>query len=421
MRRVLLSFLLLAILIGSIAAANFRRSGEEVKIDWQLVKETPREVTTAPLTRGAIVQTVTAPGAVEAIEEAEIASQIIGRVIEVHVKDGDTTKKGDLLVKLDPTEAKSRVDSAAARAERLRSAIDQARRDLEKATRDETQSTKLAGRGVATATELADARTSKSKAELSLKMSTNELIESEAMRLTSQQELERTSILAPIDGVVSGLSVDVGEIVIAGTTNLKGSVLMTVSDLHKLRVRAEVDETDVPLVRQGQPVRVFLQADERNSVVGTVDRIAAKGSKKDKEDVVSFETLINIAPDQPILKPGMSSTVEIEVKRANDALSLPVQAVLHRRRKDLPERLVKTLSEKETLAPSEKAQEADLRYVKIVFVLEGNLVRMRAVETGLSDERRIEVLSGVSADEKVVIAPFRALDELKDGSPVIPK
>ncbi len=419
MRRVLIGFGLMTILVASLAVANIRRDPGAISVDWQLVKETPLEVLTEPPTRGAIVQTITAPGTVEAVDEAEIASQIIGRVIEVRIKDGDSVKKGDLLVKLDPTEANARVDSAAAKSARLRSAIESATRDYEKATRDEVQSSKLADRGVATRTELADSRTAKSKSELMLKMSTNELVESEAMRLTSQQELIRTAILAPIDGVVSGMSVDVGEIVIAGTTNLKGSVLMTVSDLKRLRVRAEVDETDVPLVRAGQPSKVFLQADERNPVAGKVDRVAPKGTKA--AETVSFETLVTVAEDQPVLRPGMSSTVEIEVKRADGALSVPVQAVVHRRRKDLPNTpAVREWSDRNARSPGEKAQEAELRYVKIVFVVDGGIARARPVETGLSDERRIELLSGVGPEERVVVAPFRALDELKDGSPVVP-
>jgi HlyD family secretion protein len=418
MRRVLLASLLLAILVATLTAANLRREPGAIGIDWQLVKATPLEVLVEGSTPGAIVQTVTAPGTVEAIEEAEIASQIVGRVIDVRVKDGDRVKKGDLLVKLDQTETRARLDSAIARCERLGTAINNAKHDLEKAGRDESRLAKLAGRGAATLTEVDDSRTAKAKAGLSMAMCENELRESEAMRRTSQQDLERTSILAPIDGVVAGVSVDVGEVVIAGTTNLKGSVLMTVSDPRRLRVRAEVDETDVGLVRGGQPAKVFLQADERNPVAGRVDRVAPKGTKKD--ETVSFETLILVADDQPALRPGMSSTLEIEVKRAERALSVPVQAVVHRRRKDLPDtKAVRDWSERNARSPGEKAQEAELRYIKIVFVVEGEVARARPVETGLSDERRIEILSGLGPDDRVVVAPFRALDELKDGSPVV--
>jgi HlyD family secretion protein len=131
--------------------------------------------------------------------------------------------------------------------------------------------------------------------------------------------------------------------------------------------------------------------------------------------------LISIAEDQPVLRPGMSSTVEVEVRRAEKAVGVPVQAVVHRRRKDLPDTPeVRTWAERNARSPGERATEAELRYIKIVFVVDGNVARARPVETGLSDERRIEILSGVGPEDRVVVAPFRALDELKDGSPVLP-
>ena len=419
MRRAAFVFVLILSAVALLAAANLRRSSESLSIDWQLVKLPPREVIAEPPSQGAIIQTITAPGTVEAVEEAEIASQLIGRVIDVHVKDGDSVKKGDLLVKLDETDARARLDSAKARIDRAHSAINQAENDLEKAKRDAAQHSKLADRGVTTQTDLADARTALVKATVSLTMSRHDSIEAEAMRRTSEQELERTEIRSPINGVVSGMSVDVGEIVIAGTTNLKGSVLMTISALGKLQVRADVDESDVPLVRPGQMTRIFLQADTKNPVSGRVDRVSAKGVKKD--EVVSFETLVGVGSDQSTLRPGMSATVEVEVQRSDDALSVPVQAVVHRRRKDLPDTPeVRAWAERNARSPGEKATEAELRYIKIVFVVEGDTARARPVETGLSDERRIEILSGLKPADRVIIAPFRALDELKEGHPVKP-
>jgi HlyD family secretion protein len=239
------------------------------------------------------------------------------------------------------------------------------------------------------------------------------------MRKTAEQELSRCEIRSPIDGVVSGTNVDVGEVVIAGTVNLPGSVLMTVSDLTRMRVRADVDETDVPLVRPGQPAQVFLQADPLRPVSGSVSMVAAKG--KTKDEVVSFETLVSVAPgtDHPALRPGMTATVEVEVRRAPDALGVPAQAVVHRRRKDLPDTpAVREWAERNARSPGEKAQEAELRYVKIVFVDDHGVARARPVTTGLSDERRVQILSGLRPEDKVVIGPFRALDELKDGYPV---
>jgi HlyD family secretion protein len=95
--------------------------------------------------------------------------------------------------------------------------------------------------------------------------------------------------------------------------------------------------------------------------------------------------------------------------------------VVHRRRKDLPDTpSVRAWAERNARSPGEKAQETELRYIKIVFVVEGGIARARPVETGLSDERKVEILSGVKPGEAVVVGPFRTLDELKDGDPVKP-
>ena len=423
MRRVALPVLLVALVVAGLAAANARREPTALALDWQLIKPPALEVVAEPAARGAIAQTVTAPGKVESVEEAEIASQLVGRVVAVNVKEGDLVKKGDVLVRLDDTDYRARLDSSLARIERLRSAIDQSEKDLEKALRDAAQSGKLSARGFSTPTELADARTTVAKAQAALAMSRQELVESEAMRRTTQQELDRTVIRAPIDGVVSGLNVDVGEVVIAGTTNLPGSVLMTVCDLGRMRVRADVDETDIPLVRPRQQAQIYLQAEPLRPVPGGVDLIAPKG--KTKGEVISFETLVNVEPGRkssdpgPQLRPGMSATVEIEVKRSSDAVGVPAQAVVHRRRKDLPDTpAVRAWAERNARAPGEKAQDTGLRYVKIVFVLEGGVARARPVDTGLSDERRVEILDGLKPDDQVIVGPFRALDELKDGQAV---
>jgi HlyD family secretion protein len=414
---------LAGLLVVGLTAANLVRAPGSISLDWQLIKPPALEVQAEPPSRGAIVQTITAPGKVESEDEAEIASQLVGRVKEVRVKEGVEVKKDDVLVVLDKTDAKARLDSAMARIERLRGAIEQSEKDLEKALRDARQSGTLAGRGFTTPTEVADARTAVAKAHSGLSMSRQELAESEAMRRTAQREFDLTEIVSPTNGWVSGVNVDVGEVVIAGTVNLPGSVLMTVSNMDKMRVRADVDETDVPLVRKGQPARIFLQAEPLRPVPGAVDLVAPKG--KTKNEVVNFETLVSVergrvsSSTDPQLRPAMTATVEIEVKRSADAMGVPAQAVVHRRRKDLPDTpAVREWAERNARSPGEKSQEAELRYVKIVFVLEGDVARARPVETGLSDERRVEILGGLKPDDRVVVGPFRALDELKDGQSV---
>ncbi len=420
MVRILLSLAAVVVLVAVLAAANLRRDAATSALDWRIIRAPAREVVLERPLRGPIVQTVTAPGAVELVDEAQIASQIVGRVVEVPVKDGSWVKKDDLLVRLDVTDATAQRDSALARIERLRAAILQAQTEQEKARRDLSRTTDLATRGVVTPTELADARTFAEKARAALAMATNELVESQAMLKTAEEYLRRTEIRAPIDGVVAGLDVEVGEVVIAGTTNLPGTVMMTIGDPAFLRVRAEVDETDVPLVRKGQPVKIYLQADPTNPIAGEVDLVAPKGKKT--EEVVSFETLIRLPKSaDSTIRPGMTTTVEIEVKRADEVLGVPVQAVIQRRVKDLPDTpALRSWIERNARAPGEKASEANMRYVKIIFTVDARgIARARPVETGLSDERRVEILSGLGPEESLITGPFRALDELKDGDPVV--
>jgi HlyD family secretion protein len=184
-----------------------------------------------------------------------------------------------------------------------------------------------------------------------------------------------------------------------------------------MRVRADVDEAEVALVRKGQPANLFLQSDQRAPIAGTIARVSAMGTRSG--DVVTYETVMKIDAEHQALRVGMTGTVEIEVRRAENALGLPVQAVVHRQRKDLPDTsAVRNWAARHAHSPGEKARDIGSRYIKVVFVHEGNVARARPVETGLSDERRVEIHSGLRADDRVIVGPFRTLDELKDGQPV---
>ena len=204
---------------------------------------------------------------------------------------------------------------------------------------------------------------------------------------------------------------------IAGTTNLPGSVLLTVGEIDRKQVRADVNETDVSLVSSGQTVEIFLQSDQEQTLVGEVELVAPTGKKEG--EVVSFETIVAIEGDQPQLRPGMTATLEIEVKRRENVLTVPVQAVVNRRFKDLPDNeLFREWAKLQTKGPGETDDDIRSRFVPVIFVKDDKTARARPVGIGISDKDRIEVLSGIDKDDQIVIGPFRALDEIKDGTPV---
>jgi HlyD family secretion protein len=119
------------------------------------------------------------------------------------------------------------------------------------------------------------------------------------------------------------------------------------------------------------------------------------------------------------LRPEMTATVEIEVKRADNAMSVPAQAVVHRRLKDLPDTpLFRDWVALQPKTPSEKGKDDAVRYLKVVFLMENSVAVARPVKTGINDSERIEILSGIKPDANVIVGPFRALDEMKDGQPV---
>ncbi len=418
MRRIIAITVILAVVVTCVAVANLRRDPKALKVDWRIKKRMPPlDVQVEHPSRGKIVETITAPGTIELVEEADIASQMVGQVTEVLVKKGAIVKEGDLLVKLDDRDAKARLESTDARIKRLRSAIAMAKADLEKASRDLKGYRKLADRGFSTPSEVNDGATLVAKTQAALEMSEHDLEESLAARGSTVQALTWTEIRAPIAGTVIDLDVEVGEVVIAGTTNLPGTVLMTIGDMSRMRVRADVDETDVALLESGQPAHIYLHADQDNPIAGTVDLIAPRGTKVG--DVVSFETLIDVRGHHAASRPEMTATVEIEVKRAADVLGLPVQAVVHRRLKSLPDtRLFRDWIASQPVKPSEKGRDQESRYVQVVFVMKDGLAWARPIETGISDLEHIEVVGGIGLKDQVIVGPFRVLDELKDGQPV---
>ena len=178
-----------------------------------------------------------------------------------------------------------------------------------------------------------------------------------------------------------------------------------------------MDEVDVPLVVAGQKARVYLQSDQDRPVPARVVRVAAKGSRLPGRDVVFFETILEVLSTDPRIKPGMTANVEIEVAYQENAVTVPVEAVVHRLRKDLPEAIVAEFDKKqEGLDLSDRARQA--QYIKVVFVKEDDVARLRLIEPGIADSWRVELREGVDMEDQVIVGPYRSLDQLKDGRKV---
>lgn len=364
-----------------------------------------------------IVRTVQAPGEVEAFAEVDIRSEVVAKILEMPVEEGDYVQAGQLLCRLDDADYKARVLSAEAGAAKLRSLIVQAQADLDNAERDWDQQQRLRETAATSEMELARYRAALVKARAVLEMRQHELREAEAALQAAQQALAKTVIKAPIAGVVSQRFAKAGEVVITGTMNNPGTRIMVVTDLSQMQVRCRVDEADAALVAPDQPARIFLQSDTRKSVAGRVLRVGTKGTKPLGRDVVTFETLVLVTGQDASVRPGMTANVEIEVARRDNALTIPVQAVVYRRRRDLPEDLVQEFDHRPG-QPTEAARPSAAEYLRVVFCVRDNQAHPRLVQVGVSDATGVEILGGLTADDTIAIGPYRSLDQLKDGSAV---
>ncbi len=415
--KALLTLIVLALIsAGVFALGTVRKKGDDKPL-LHVAEEVPLTVQIAKPSREEITRIVQAPGDVEAVLEVEIRSEIVAKIEEMPVVEGDTVKKGDLLCRLDDNNLLADIESGQARIAQLKAAIVQAEADVEKTERDLSRQVTLSESEATSDLELRDYQTLRNKARATFDMRRHELAQADAMLKRGHEDLLRTVIRSPIDGVISRLQAEQGEVVVMGTMNNPGTVIMTISDLSKMQVRARVDEVDVPLVASEQKARVYLQSDQDHPVPGQVIRVASKGIKTQGRDVVTFEAILEVQTNDSRVKPGMTANVEIEVARREDAITVPVEAIVHRMRKDLPESIVAEFDRKQAgVDLSERARQA--QYIKVVYIMENDAAKVRVVEPGIADARRVELVDGVALEDTVITGPYRSLDQLKEGRKV---
>ena len=414
MKKLATLLILLAIAGGVFALGSLRRGSDDKPI-LNVADDVPLTVAIAQPKRQEIVQIVQAPGDVEAVLEVEIRSEIVAKIDEMPVKEGDIVKKGDLLCRLNDSNLKAEVQSGLARVARLKASIVDAEAEADRADRDYRRQLQLTEIDATSDQERLNYSTNFKKAKAMLEMRAQELAEADAMLTRVKEDLKKTVIVAPIGGIISKLSAKEGEVVVTGTMNNPGTVVMTISDLSKMQVRSRVDEVDVPLVKPGQKARIFLQSDQQKSIPAQVVRVASKSSKQAGRDVVSFETLLEVQSNDPRIRPGMTSNVEIEVANQANAVTIPVEAVVHRMRKDLPDEILRKYDARRS---AKNASERLAQYIKVIYVKDKDVARVRLVDTGIADSRFVELTGGADIADTVITGPYRSLDQLKDGQKV---
>lgn len=383
-----------------------------------------------------ITQLVNATGKIQPEVEVKIAPEVSGEIIELPFREGASVKKGDLLVRIKPDNYRYQVEQQEANLTAAKATAVQANSQLLKAKADFKRSEDLFAKQLVSDSDYSAVKSTLEVAQANYDNALAQIRRTEGLLSQSRDQLSKTAIFSPMDGTISSLSTEVGERV-ASTGSYGGAEVMRVANLSDMEVRVNVNENDVVNVKVGDTSRINIDAYPSRKFTGTVKEIASAAKTQGantQEEVTNFTVKIRVTDKDISLRPGMSANVDIETKTVANVIAVPIQAVTVRSREgsktieqlatDREKKNKETQGEGAAAAVNEKQQRERERedraaLQRVVFLRNGDTVKMTAVETGIGDTTHMEIKSGLKAGDEIVSGPFSTITRtLKDGSKV---
>jgi len=382
LKRILIAALVLG-LLAVVVFASLRGSRREKGTKVYVEAVSRRDI-------GRVVKT---SGEIDPREKVNISAHVVGKIEHLFVEEGDLIRKGQPFLELEKEAYSAARDQWSAQLRKAGTEVRQAEVGLADTRNKLARARRLNQEGILSAEQLEAAELAQANAELRLEDSRQSVQQARANLEKAQDDLKKTTIYAPLTGRVIALNAEEGEVVVSGTMNNPGSVIGEIADLSVILAKVDIDETEVVLVKPGQSARILVDALPDKEYHGHVAEVGNKGfSRAQQPDVTFFNVEILLDDPDEDLRPGMSVRAEIDTAVHAKVLVAPIQAVVERDVKD-----------KET---------------DVVFVVQDGKAVQRAVKTGISDETRVEIVSGVQPGDKVVTGPYRSLRDLDDGDRV---
>jgi len=432
-------FLLVGVAAGAVFAVDYYNNIKDIQT-----------VQVGEAVRQDLAQTVASTGEIKPKKSVNISSNAMGRIVRMPVKEGDRVKQGDLLISLESIQTAADVEAAqamlaagqteldamdsqiksndaavvTAKAEIARSETDlnRAKINLERQeamvkdgliSREQYDHTKAdydvavaqlnAARARLLQTEAQAAQTLKQRDGTSLRMA-----QQRTSLIRAQDQLSKTTITAPLNGIITYLPVNEGEIAIIGVQNQPGTTLMTIADMSVITAEVKVDETDIVNVRIGQEAEIKVDALGDRKLKGHVSDVgnsavnrSGQGNTGGNQEAKDFKVVITLVDPPEELRPGLSCTASIITARTKQVLTIPIQALTVREFDDPEDPVKKKKIEKEG-----------------VYVIKDDKVLFRQVKTGITGTTDIEILEGLTEKEKLVTGPYQILRTLEDNKRV---
>lgn len=366
--------------------------------------------------RRSLVATVTASGQIAPKRAVDISSDISGRIIQITVEEGDRVTKGQLLLRIDPSQYEAQVAraqaglaSAEASALQAHANRDQAKRALDRMTELWNRDTLLVSRE-----QSEQAQTQNDVAAAIARSSDHQVEQARASLSEAQEALAKSVISAPMAGQVTRLAVEEGETAVPGTFSRETGLLMTISDLSVIQVNVRVDETDVVRLHLNDSTDVTIDAFPDTSFSGRVTKISqsavqgAAAAAGATNQAVDYDVEITLDNPPPGIRPDLSATAKIITATRDSALSIPIIALTVREHEAMSTEV----------APADTSKKK--KETEGVFVVHGGIAQFVPVVVGIAGEEHFEVLKGLEAGDSIVAGPYQTIRDMRDSVMVKP-
>jgi HlyD family secretion protein len=404
-KKKLLIFGGIAVLLAGLVAFNVkarRQKGVEVRLE--------------AVGKRNLVATVTASGKIVPKRKVDVSADITGRIIAIPVKEGDIVKKGDLLLRIDPSQYEASVaraqaaqSGAAAQALQATANRDQAKRLLDRSIEMRRTNPQLIS-----PEQMEQAQTAYDVASANATAAEHQVDQSRAGLKEAQDQLSKTVLRAPMDGQVTRVAVEVGEVAVPGTFSRETGLLMTVSDLSVILVKVRVDETDVVRLHLGDSTAVTIDAFPDTTFVGRVTKVAQSAilqqaaASATGDRAVDYDVEVTLDNPPKNVRPDLSATSKMVTDTRKDVLSIPIIALTVRENKP-----ISTETAPRDTSGTKKETEG-------VFIVQKGVAQFRPVKVGIAGEEYFEVLDGLRAGDSIAAGPYQAIRDLKDSAKVKP-
>ena len=372
-------------------------------------------VTTAKVEKVDLVSKVTANGKIQARRKVDLSALVMGQIVNLAVKEGDKVEKGRLLLQIDKAQLAAAAAGSEASLAAMRNDLEAAKSTAEQARIDYERAKRNFDAKILAEADLQKARSALDTARANLAATEERMRQAGAALAGSRDSLSKTTVTAPISGVVTALPIKEGEVTVIGTMNNPGTQLLTISDMSEVEAVMMVDETSTPQVKVGQSATLSVDAYPGQKFKGTVTEVGSSPIPKNDPDLltltanseaINFKVKIRMDEPPETIRPGFSVTAEIVTGRNEGATAIPIQSLVVR---DVPAKK----DAKKSAGGRPETEEG------VYLVGKESKLEFQKVETGLAGELMIEVKKGPAIGQEIVTGPFKVLRQVKEGDKVV--